>query len=162
MSEPRPQSGSPVADAFRSHGAALRRFVYRYARCPDDVDDILQEAFIRAYVAERARPIEQPKSFLFRIAKHVALSHLERSRLWHWAELDEDSLEQHSPEDEAIADEVVRGHLQAIDDLPPVCRQVYCLATFEDLSHKQVAAVLGVAVSTVEKHMIKASRRMPA
>ena len=43
-----------------------------------DIEDIAQEAFLRAHAAERGRPIEQPKSFFIRIAKHLTLTQLTR------------------------------------------------------------------------------------
>src|ERR1700735_2404724 len=65
-----------VFEAFVRHQIPLRRFIARLMCNASDVDDIAQEAFLRAFSVEQDRPIEQPKSFLFRIAKHIALTQL--------------------------------------------------------------------------------------
>ena len=45
---------------------------------------------------------------------------------------------------------------RAIEELPPKCRQVFLLIKFHHLTHAEVATKLGIAQSTVVKHMIKA------
>jgi RNA polymerase sigma-70 factor (ECF subfamily) len=49
---------------------------------------------------------------------------------------------------------------QALSRLPPKCREVFELRKFEGLSQRQVAERMGIAQSTVEKHLIKALRWM--
>ena len=69
------KTNSPVLSAYKIHVDALRRFISRFVG-KHDVEDVVQEAFLRAYNAESGKPIEQPKSYLVRIAKHVALNQL--------------------------------------------------------------------------------------
>ncbi len=150
-----------VYDAYVRHESALKRFIARFMRGSPDVDDIAQEAFLRAYAVERDRPIEQPKSFLFRIAKHVALSQLTRKsrQITDYIEDSSDSeviLVESSAEDEISARQILGLHCEAVAALPAQCRQVYLLRKVHGLSHKEIGAQLGIAVSTVEKHLIKA------
>src|SRR5262245_44116674 len=77
-SDPPAAPSTPVYDAYVRHESSLKRFIGRFLRSSHDVEDIAQEAFLRAYAVEQGRSIEQPKSFLFRIAKHAALSQLSR------------------------------------------------------------------------------------
>jgi DNA-directed RNA polymerase specialized sigma24 family protein len=69
---------TPVYEAYSRHQSSLKQFIGRLILGSSDIEDIAQEAFLRAYCVERGRPIEQPKSFPFRIAKHIALSQLKR------------------------------------------------------------------------------------
>jgi RNA polymerase sigma-70 factor (ECF subfamily) len=130
-------------------------------RSTADIEDIAQEAFLRAYAVECNRTIEQPKSFLFRIAKHVALSQLNRKARQitdYLEDADEQELSrmESSAEDEVSAGQTLGLHCEAVASLAPQCRQVYLLRKVHGFSHKQIAAQLGIAVSTVEKHLIKA------
>jgi RNA polymerase sigma factor (sigma-70 family) len=156
----RAESLSPVSDAFVRHESALKRFIRRVLRNPRDVEDIAQEAFLRAYAVERDRAIEQPKSLLFRIARHVALTQVTRKahKLTSYIE-DSDDPEviqtTSSAEDEVSARQTLALHCEAVAELSPQCRQVYLLRKVHGLSHKEIAAHLGIAVSTVEKHLIK-------
>ena len=125
-----------------------------------DVEDIAQEAFLRAYAVECGRPIEQPKSLLFRIAKHVALSQLTRKsrQITDYIEdLDDSAVltTMHSAEEEVSAQQALGLHCEAVAQLAPQCRQVYLLRKVHGLPHKEIAQRLGIAVSTVEKHLLK-------
>ncbi len=42
--------------------------------------------------------------------------------------------------------------------LPPGCRQVFLLRKVEDLTHEEIARVLGISRKTVENHMTRAYR----
>jgi RNA polymerase sigma factor (sigma-70 family) len=155
------ETSTPVSEAYARHESSLKRFIGRFFRGTPDIEDIAQEAFLRAYAAERNRPIEQPKSFLFRIAKHVALSQLTRKarQITDYIEDSDDSAViqvEHSAEDEISARQMLGLHCEAVAGLSPQCRQVYLLRKVHGFSHKEIAAQLGIAVSTVEKHLIKA------
>jgi RNA polymerase sigma factor (sigma-70 family) len=153
--------GTPVYEAFVRHESALKRFIGRFMRSVHDVDDIAQEAFLRAYAVEQNRLIEQPKSFLFRIAKHVALSQLSRKSLQitgYIEDFNDSSVlgRQSSAEDEVSARQILGVHCEAVAELPQQCRNVYLLRKVHGLAHKEIAQRLGITVSTVEKHLIKA------
>jgi RNA polymerase sigma factor (sigma-70 family) len=154
-------TSTPVYEAYTRHGSSLKRFIGRFMRAPSDIEDIAQEAFLRAYTVERSRPIEQPKSFLFRIAKHLALSQLTRKsrQITDYIEdSDDPSVIQldHSAEEEISARQMLGLHCEAVAGLAPQCRQVYLLRKVQGFSHKEIAGHLGIAVSTVEKHLMKA------
>jgi RNA polymerase sigma-70 factor (ECF subfamily) len=152
---------TPVYEAYSRHGLSLKRFIGRFMHSSSDIEDIAQEAFLRAYAVESSRPIEQPKSFLFRIAKHLALSQLTRKarQITDYIEDSADSAViqiEHSAEDEVSARQTLGLHCEAVAQLAPQCRQVYLLRKVHGFSHKEIAEQLGIAVSTVEKHLMKA------
>jgi RNA polymerase sigma factor (sigma-70 family) len=153
--------GTAVGQSYLRYGASLKRFIWRFLRNRLDVEDVAQEAFLRAYAVERNRPITQPKSFLFRIAKHVALSTLDRKarQITDYIEdVDHSAIacDDSSPEEELRAQQVLGLHCEAIAALRPQCRRAYLLRKVHGLSHKEIAEHLGLTVSTVEKHLIKA------
>ncbi len=47
----------------------------------------------------------------------------------------------------------------AIRNLPPKCRQAFILHRFYDLTYPEIAAEMGIARHTVERHMVKALAR---
>lgn len=151
---------TPIQDAFVRHESSLKRFIGRLTRHAPDVEDITQEAFLRAFAVERDRAIAQPKSFLFRIAKHLALSHLTSKARQITGYLEDsgdaaDPATASSAEDEVSAEQSLALHCEAVVSLSPQCRQVYLLRKVHGLSHKEIAVHLGIAVSTVEKHLLK-------
>jgi len=161
----RPQKNSaksqstPILAAFEKHQTALKRFISRYLRNTQDIEDVAQEAFLRAYNAERSTHVQQPKSFLFRIAKNIAISEL-RSKSRKITDYIEDQDEssvlvgEWSPEDEMIAQQKLGIHCEAVASLTEKCRRVYLMRKVYGLSHKEISERLGIAASTVEKHLM--------
>ena len=151
---------SAISASFLEHQSFLKKFLSRYLYNHQDIEDVVQETYLRAYKAEQDKGIEQPKAFLFRIAKNIALTELtKKSRLItnYIADLD-DSVVIES--DATVEDEVqARQHLgiycEAVAALPEQCRRVYLLRKVHGLPHKEIAERLGLTVSSIEKHLHK-------
>ena len=157
------QQTTPVLQAFQKHQGALRRFISRFVQRKQDIDDVAQEAFMRAYRAEKDKPIEQPKSFLFRIAHNVAITELTKKShqiIDYIADIDESAVVwlEHSVEDQVMAEELIGIHCEAVAQLPPQCRRVFLMRKVHGMSHKDISVELGISISTVEKHMSKGAR----
>jgi len=67
---------SAVSVAFIENNTFLKKFLMRFFSEQQDIEDVAQEAYLRAYVAEQHKNIEQPKAYLFRVAKNIALTKL--------------------------------------------------------------------------------------
>jgi len=157
------KTNSSVLSAYKTHVEALRRFISRFVG-KHDVEDVVQEAFLRAYNAESGKPIEQPKSYLFRIAKHVALNQLrQRSRkptdYLEDFESPDVLVNEWTLEDEIMAQQKLGFHCAAVAALPPKCRKVYLLRKVYGMSYKDIAATLQISDSTVEAHISKGYAR---
>lgn len=149
-----------VQAAYLKYESPLKRFISRFLPKAQDIEDVAQETFLRAYTTEQSRAIEQPKSFLFRIAKNVALNQLARKSNQIIEQLEDlgiaDVLSTEATlEDEIVARQTLALHCEAVAGLPPQCRRVYLLRKVYGMSHKDIARRMGIAVSTVEKHLIK-------
>ena len=153
-----------VTGAFVQHQRALKRYIARFIHDSHEIEDVSQEAYLRAFVAEKERAIEQPKSFLFRIAHNLAMTTLTKKsrRLTDFIE-DSESPDvvgqEQAVESEVIASQSVAIHCEAVAELSPQRRRVYLLRKVYGKSHKEIAAHLDITVSTVEKHLIKATRQ---
>ena len=154
------QQGDSITDAYVQHESAIKRFIAKFLPRPNDIEDVTQEAFLKAFVAEKKHSIEQPKSFLFRVARNVALSHL-RQKTRHPTEYIEDFeasdvvSTEWSSEDEVIARQQLGIRCEAVAELTPSVRRVYLMRKVYGMSHKEISASLGIARSTVEKHLTK-------
>ena len=154
------RSVSAVHDAFLKNEAVLRRFISRFFRSIQDVEDIAQETFLRAYSAEKRLEIEQPKAFLFKIAKNIALNQLSRKsgQITDYLEDLGGSdvlMGEGSIEDEVATHQMLGLHCEAVALLAPNCRRVYLMRKVYGMSHKEIAGRMEIAVSTVEKHLMK-------
>ncbi len=158
---------SPLLAAYEQHLSALKRYVMRILHAENDVEDVVQEAFIRAYKTETEGDVRQPKSYLFRVAKHVALNQV-RQKINRPTDFLEESdapgvlVGEWTLEDEVLAQERLGIHCMAVAALPPKRRKVYLMRKVYGMSHKNIAESLGIAVSTVEAHLAKAFKECHA
>ena len=68
MSDHRPEGknqGANVLSAFQLHHLSLKRFIGRYLNNAHDIEDVTQEAFLRAYRAEKDKPSNNPNRSYF-------------------------------------------------------------------------------------------------
>jgi len=67
---------STLTVSFLENFTFLQKFLARYFTEQQDIEDVVQETYLRAYGAETRNEIEHPKAFLFQIAKNLALTDL--------------------------------------------------------------------------------------
>jgi RNA polymerase sigma-70 factor (ECF subfamily) len=138
----------------------LKRFIRRFLKQPEDVEDIAQESFIRVLEAGSQGKIDYPKAYLYRTARNLAFNKLTSSahQLVDAIEdlPDADVLASTTTlEDEIGAQRRFELFCRAVAQLPEQCRTVLILRKVYGLSQREVADQLGIAVSTVEKHLAK-------
>lgn len=151
---------SQVTNAFMEHGTFLKAFLRRFMHRPQDIEDIAQEAYIRAFKVEKNSEVEHPKTLLFTIAKNIALNELRRKsrRVTDYIEESQsppDEAQGASTEEEVVALERLEQYCAAVDDLPEQCRRVYLMRKVHGLAHKDIAQRLNITVRTVERHLAK-------
>lgn len=153
-----------VLAAFIEVRSALGGFLSRFMIASHEIDDLAQEAFLRTYQVERKRKrIEQPKAFLFRVARNLALDSLHRSErsIVRCVDIVDEVFEVASSYDleaDIIRQETLLQCSDAIAALSPQCREVL-IRRADGMSHKEIAGRMGIAVSTVEKHLSRAIRQ---
>lgn len=147
-------------DAYLASESALKRFLSNFTRKPEDIDELAQETFLRAYQVGLKQEIRSPTSYLFRVARNITMRELSKKtrQLTGYLEesLDETALGSGAALDEELmAQQKLKHCCDAVADMPEQCRQVFLLRKVHALSHKEIAAQLGLSTSTVEKHIAR-------
>lgn len=141
--------------------------VGRYLRDQDEVQDVAQEAFIKAYRAlPRFRGDSAFYTWLYRIAINTAKNHLvSRSRRPPDTDVDvsvEEGVYQESlsdmvnPENSLATDQLEAVVYKAIDDLAEDLKVAVTLREFEGLSYEEIADVMDCPVGTVRSRIFRA------
>ena len=152
-----------IYNAFLQNETAIKRFIRRFLFKLEDVDEIAQETFLRAYHATRDREVESPKAYLFQVARSLAYNELARNTrrftdyLEEATEMDVDN--NHSLEDEVSAEQKIKLYFEAISDLPPQCRKVFLMRKVQAMPHQAIAKALGISTSAVEKNIARGTER---
>ncbi len=141
----------------------LTRFLHRNWRNEAEVADLRQETYARVYeAAQRERPT-LVKPFLFQISRNLMIDRLRKQSvvsLETMADFDWTNVSDDKPSSEAYvaARQELRLLQEALDGLPPRCRQVVLMRKVEGLSQKDVARQMGITVDTVENQLAKGMR----
>ena len=142
--------------------------VARHVRDPEEVEDVAQEAFIKAFRAlPRFRGESAFYTWLYRIAINTAHNHqMAKSRRPPGVDVAvEDAqfmegadrlIETESPDAAASRDELAQAIDQAIAVLPDDLRSALALREFEGLSYEQIAAIMECPVGTVRSRIFRA------
>jgi len=154
-----------MPDGFQKFVPALRRWLTRRVRSEVDVDDALQDIWLRSHRLLAEGEVVNSEAYLFRTASSVLTDRARRSRVRN--ESQHRPLENiDHPVDEITPDRVLLGKealaaaLEKLQRLPERTRDVFVLSRFEGLSYREIANGMGISVSAVEKHMIKALRHL--
>ncbi len=137
----------------------LKRFVSRIVQ-PDDVEDIVQETFVKSYEADLKQDIQFTRSYMLKTAKHLALNHIAK-----WDNKFNDSLENDNElpvllksmklEDEYTSKERFLLFCRATEQLNSSIRKCFILKKVYGMSQKEIADQMQLSQSTVEKHIAK-------
>ena len=142
------------------HRGALHRYLGKLTSGAEDIEDLVQETYVRMYALPDFHLVESPKALLFRIAHNLAVERARRHKAQATDTVgDLEALtvfsEEAPPEDQTDARRRFESFCAAVERLPPTCRRVFVLRKVHKLSHAEISEVLGVSESTIEKHVAK-------
>lgn len=130
------------------------------ARNDQDAEDIVQEAFLKAYKAQESFRGNNARSWMLSIVRNTAMDFLRRYKASRASPLEDEAHEppDHAPNPERqLLDESRREQVrQAISRLAEEFREVVVLREIEGLSYKEIAAVLSIPMGTVMSRLSRA------
>ena len=161
------RSGDEAAfdDIVRRYQERVYQFVCRVVGDAEDAADVTQETFIRAYdKLNRFRGDSGLYTWLYRIAMNMSINCLRERKLRTFVGLDDPAVPelraQGGPEEDVAAREL-RGHIDAaIAKLPPRQRSIFVLRHFDELSHRDIALVVGSSEGAVRSGYFHALRKL--
>lgn len=164
MPPPNPEQARWFAAELEPHGPALRAFLAKQFPLLPDVEDIVQESFVRVLRVRETERVESPKALLYAVARNLARDAARRQGVIAFEPMTENAESFVSTGSHDVAESVIQNEefellRQAIQTLPERCRQVFTLRMAYGLSQREIAARLGITENTVERQMGKGYRR---
>ncbi|HTO40648.1 MAG TPA: RNA polymerase sigma factor [Rhizomicrobium sp.] len=141
--------------------AVLVRYLRQNWRDQSDIEDMLQDVYVRVYEAAKRRTPDRAKPFVFTTARNLLINRVrDRAVVPIDAVADLDALniamDIPGPDRTVVARDELRRLSDAIDRLPPHCRDVIVLRRIENLSRSEIAQRLGIAETTVSSYLTEA------
>ena len=141
-----------LVDIIREYRTGLTLYLYGFVGDFRTAEELTEDTFVKLGIRKpRDKGTSSFKTWLYTVGRHVALDYLRRNR--HTTVPLEDAPPLPGGTDpEAVYLQKERDRLlhRALDGLCPSYRQVLWLRYFENLSHREIAAILHKRVHTVE------------
>lgn len=156
------ETGDPLLD----HLDGVYRFALRLARSdPHLAEDLVQETILRALKSDRScHDHEAVRTWLFTVLRNVLRDRLRheavRRRVTSDQAVEQVPSKTISAEHAAILSEEVTMRLSDLDRLPERQRSVLYLSACEELSHDQIARVLGISTQAVKASLSVARQQI--
>ena len=157
-----PNIDDRLTNVFLSISSGLAGMVRRIVP-PSEVEDIVQETYVRVCQSNAADEIRSPRSFMYRTAMNIALNHANKAetrlsesleavgdgRAEAWRNPGSDTL------DRVCSLEEFAFFCDAVRSLPLQCRRAFVLKKVYGHSYSEIAQKLQISEKTVEKHISK-------
>ncbi|SAI33326.1 ECF sigma factor [Bordetella ansorpii] len=140
---------------------AVRRMVGAHVGNQQAAMDLVQEACAQMLARPDLQGIRNPGAYLYRAAVNIAYNATARYRreaiaMETLAVHVEQAVDARDPARIYDDRKALQRVSEAIDALPPRCREVFILYRFHDLDQGTIASQLGISRNMVEKHVIRA------
>jgi len=151
---------------YKSYAPKLYASILKIVKSAAITEELLQDTFQRIWEHRKTIDINRSfKSYLFTIARNLVydyFNHTSRQRLLeHYLQVKEAKPVHsfHHPFEERESEQLLE---KAIHQLPPQRKLVYTLCKIEGKSYEDVSKVLGISVSTISDHIVKATKSIKA
>lgn len=164
MSEFEHSSRQALGLLYREHHGWLRNWILRRVDSSAEAADLAQDTFVKVLASPdnlgRLADLRQPRSFLATLAQRTVVDYLRRrtlERAWLETLAQQPEAVAISPETRLLLLETLIEIDAMLDGLGPRVRQAFLWSQLEGLGYAEIAARLGVTVSSVKKYMAKAT-----
>ena len=155
-----------ISEIYLSLRQNLLRAVSRIVP-PHEIEDVVQETYVRLCQVGNVDEIRNPRSYMLKTVRNLALDHVKRAENRLSVRWDEDpeqgytaaNVESDEVFQQSAAREEFAHFCEAVRQLPPQCRRVFVMKKVYGYSQREIAQELDLSESTVEKHVALGVRR---
>jgi len=155
---------------FDNHYASLSRYAMNMVHCGETAEDIVMDVFTKLWETAAGLDITSSlQGYLYRSVHNACLNYLTRTHK-RFTELSAETIEKldkavhtlgmHSIPESFSMSELSEAMEKCIDKLPDECKKIFMMSRVEDLSHKVIAANLGISENTVKVQIYRALKKL--
>jgi RNA polymerase sigma-70 factor (ECF subfamily) len=153
---------SAADELVRRHATPLGRYLFGCGALPADVEDLVQEAFFRAFRALGSwRGDGSFRGWLFRIATNVSRDQFRRDKGRRMVSIEDHEIADGSdPVGEVGANELEARLMRELETLPRLQREVFLLRAQQGFEYTQIATALDTTPGAARVHYHHAVKRL--
>ena len=140
------------------------RIAFFYLQRDEWAQEVVLDVFMNLWTKRKQTSIpDNFGNYSFILIKNASLNYLEKEQRRRASSIEnvpEQTSPTSSPEEEMLKEELFRVYLDALDELPERCREIFLLVREEKMSYAQVAEQLNISPKTVDTQLQKAVSRL--
>lgn len=136
--------------------------IYLCCYTPDilAIQDVVQDVFVKLWLTGR---VKNTRAWLLEASKNLMLNRLRNDKnrseiLRRW--LKESNITSESSLDVHSLEKLLELVENAVETLPPMCREIFIMSKYKNMTYRQIACYLDKSVKTVENQMGIALRKI--
>ena len=143
----------------------LLHYALSFVRNQEIAEELISDVYVKIWHKRSELPtIQNIKSYLFIAVKNSCLSHRRKMKNKKIVFIDEynDFLfpAVESNDDETLEKEMLNQIYEAIEELPPKCREAFSLAKINGFKHCEIAEIMSISEKTVNNHLVTALKKV--
>ena len=157
------KASADFEEVFLPHLDAAYNLARWLTRDPSDADDVVQEAFMRAFRFFSGFHGGDSRAWLLKIVRNTCYTWIKKNRPREIIyELDEEMHQATSGDPATVLQENIDRQLlrKLLDELPPAFREIIVLRDLEGLSYKEISSVTELPLGTVMSRLARARQRL--
>lgn len=146
---------------IRTFAGFAQSVASRYAASPEEAEEIVNDAFLKAIQNLKQYDQEQPfRAWFRRIIINTAVDYHRRNIRWQTISIPLEDIDVEDWSIDILSDISAQEILEFVQRLPPAYRIVFTLFVVDGYSHKEIAAMLGIQEGTSKSNMRDARRKL--
>ena len=144
-----------IETLFRAYYGQLCMYCVHYVHDISVAEDIVMDCFLRLDEAlNDGKDIVSLKSYIFKMCRNKSIDIMQRGDIFN----ESDDIPDLVDEDDDLIEQCAREARlwNALDSLPPACRNVFLMSKRDGMKNKDISIALGISIKTVEAQITKA------
>ena len=159
-----PDNPADFDEVYMMYYPALNRYACTMVKDDAVAEDMVHNVFLK--LVENGDALSYSihlKAYLYRAVYNECMNHIKHEHIvtgYQNQKIAANDQSQQADRTSIQHKELKQAVTTALNLLPEQCRKVFQLSRYEELTYKEIAAVMNISVNTVEKHMVKALKRL--
>ena len=140
-------------------------YVQKMVGDKESAKDITQEAYTKLVEHEQKKQVDYDniRAFLYKIARNIVIDNVRKTKKVTQIEYEENdfiSPKKEQPEEIVVQDNYYKNLMKMVDTLPSRTKEAFILHTIDGYTRKEIASMMGVSISAVDKHIARATKKL--
>jgi len=137
----------------------LLYYIQKKTLCRDYAQDIIQETYAKVITVQNKQKLNNPRAFLYKVAKNLMIDKARRNiKVQEISYEENEHTDNEQPPEEVILEQDMKLILmKELEKLPAMRKEAFVLHILEGYSRQEVAKIMGISLSAIEKHISRAS-----